>query len=262
MRTKYITGLDEDELDELVVLIEELLPAPWNKPTGRPKKLSLRDAVALTSAYQRQNIIQDVLAEIWGISQGIASEIISIITPLIEQATRRFVPTAEEAVEWVTGRVCLLDGSLGPCWSWEEDRQLWTRKHGTTGHNFQVITDLDGNVFFVSDPVPGSVHDSVAITITLVADILAHAGGVIADKGYQGCGYVTPRKKPRGGELSVSDKKENANVSRLRAPVERAIAHLKSWRILHTDYRRPAKTYLTSFRATIGLFFFKASFQL
>jgi hypothetical protein len=39
------------------------------------------------------------------------------------------------------------------------------------------------------------------------------------------------------------------------------MAYLKSWRILHTDYRRPLKTYLTSFRATLGLFFFKASLQ-
>ena len=47
----------------------------------------------------------------------------------------------------------------------------------------------------------------------------------------------------------------NADVSSLRAPVERAIAHIKSWRILHTDYRRPLATYLTSFRAAIGLYF-------
>lgn len=261
MRLKYITGLNDEELDELVVRIEKLLPEPWAKPTGRPKKLSLRDAVALTCAYKRQNMIQHVLAEIWDISQGVVSEIIAAMTPLIEQATREFVPTAEQAAELVTGRVCLLDGSLGPCWSWEGHAELWTRKHGTTGHNFQVITDLDGDVLFISDPVPGSVHDSVAITITPVADILTHSGGVIADKGYQGCGYVTPRKKPRGGELSVGDKRENANVSRLRAPVERAMAHIKSWRILHTDYRRPLKTYSTSFRAAIGLFFFRAAFQ-
>jgi hypothetical protein len=51
------------------------------------------------------------------------------------------------------------------------------------------------------------------------------------------------------------------DVSRLRAPVERAIAHIKSWRILHTDYRRPLGSYLTSFRAAIGLYFFKLSFE-
>jgi hypothetical protein len=51
------------------------------------------------------------------------------------------------------------------------------------------------------------------------------------------------------------------DVSRLRAPVERAIAHIKSWRILHTDYRRPLRSYLTSFRAAIGLYFFKLTYE-
>lgn len=101
------------------------------------------------------------------------------------------------------------------------------------------------------------MHDSATVKQTPVAGILAHANGVIADKGYQGCGYLTPRKKPRGGELSVGDKRENANLSRLRAPVERAIAYLKSWRILHTDYQRPYRTHLTLFRGTVGLVFFK-----
>ena len=261
LRLKYITGLDDEELDDLVMRVEKLLPKPWNKATGRPRKLSLRDAVAITCAYKRQNIIQEVLGAIWDVSQELVSEVITAMTPLIKEATREFVPTPEDAVAMVTGRVCLVDGSLDPCWSWESHDELWTRKHGTTGHNFQVITDLNGEVLFISDPVPGSVHDAVAIKQTPVSFILEHSGGVIGDKGYQGCGYVTPRKKPRGGELSVGDKRENANISRLRAPVERAMAHIKSWRILHTDYRRPLHTHLESFQATIGLFFFKASFQ-
>jgi hypothetical protein len=44
-----------------------------------------------------------------------------------------------------------------------------------------------------------------------------------------------------------------------RAPVERAAATLKTWRILFTDYRRPLKTFRSSFRAAIGLYFFKES---
>jgi hypothetical protein len=49
-------------------------------------------------------------------------------------------------------------------------------------------------------------------------------------------------------------------VSSFRAPVERAVANLKAWRILFTDYRRPLKTFKTSFRSAIGLYFFKESF--
>jgi hypothetical protein len=39
-----------------------------------------------------------------------------------------------------------------------------------------------------------------------------------------------------------------------------AVATLKTWRILVTDYRRPLKTFKSSFRATVGLYFFKESF--
>jgi hypothetical protein len=49
-------------------------------------------------------------------------------------------------------------------------------------------------------------------------------------------------------------------VSSFRAPVERAVATLKTWRILFTDYRRPLKTFTSSFRAAIGLYFFKRDF--
>jgi hypothetical protein len=42
--------------------------------------------------------------------------------------------------------------------------------------------------------------------------------------------------------------------------VERAVATLKTWRILFTDYRRPLETFLSSFRAAIGLYFFKETF--
>jgi hypothetical protein len=49
-------------------------------------------------------------------------------------------------------------------------------------------------------------------------------------------------------------------VSSFCGPVERAVATLKTWRILFTDYRRPLKTFRSSFRAAIGLYFFKESF--
>jgi hypothetical protein len=52
----------------------------------------------------------------------------------------------------------------------------------------------------------------------------------------------------------------NNQVSSIRASVERAVATLKAWRILFTDYRRPLKTFKSSFRAATGLYFFSDSF--
>jgi hypothetical protein len=52
----------------------------------------------------------------------------------------------------------------------------------------------------------------------------------------------------------------NNQISSFRAPVERAVATLKTRRILFTDYRRPLETFLSSFGAAIGLYFFKETF--
>jgi hypothetical protein len=65
----------------------------------------------------------------------------------------------------------------------------------------------------------------------------------------------TPTKKPRHRKLSKGEKKANAALSALRAPIERLVAHFKNWRILHTDYRRPYATYRDAFDAARALFF-------
>ena len=166
------------------------------------------------------------------------------------------MPSAEEAIEVVKGRVVLVDGTLTPCWSYEEHPELWNKKHQTTGFNAQLISLLDGTAVWISDPMPGKTHDTRAFRETGAEDILKKAGGGFGDKGYQGTGLVTPKKKPRGGELTLSDKEYNSQVSSFRAPVERLVGHFKNWKIFHTDYRRPYYTYRDAFDAARGLFFF------
>jgi lactam utilization protein B len=88
-------------------------------------------------------------------------------------------------------------------------------------------------------------------------DLLDLADLVFPDKGYQGAGFYTPRKKPPGGQLTDEQKAYNEQLSAFRAPVERAIANIKVWRILHTDYRRPLQTFTDTFFAVVGLYWFK-----
>ncbi|HTE68459.1 MAG TPA: transposase, partial [Actinomycetes bacterium] len=38
----------------------------------------------------------------------------------------------------------------------------------------------------------------------------------------------------------------NTAVNKIRYLIERTIANLKTWRILHTDYRRPLSTFTTT----------------
>ena len=260
-----MSGLDSEQLDELVLRVEEQLDEPWDKGIGRPKSLAFREAIIITCGYMRQNIIQEVWAEIFDTSQPVISAIITKFTPLIEASTEEDRPTAEEAEEAVAReQTVLVDGFLAPTWSWRDTPELWSGKHKTTGFNGQAIANLRGDLLFVSEPVTGNNHDMTALAETETADVMAAAFSGIGDKGYQGyqgSGFITPFKKPQGGKLLDWQKEFNAEVNRLRAPVERAIAHLKSWRILHTDYRRPLRTYVTSYRSAVGLYFFKLNFE-
>ena len=158
------------------------------------------------------------------------------------------------------GRLALVDGTLWPCWSWEGAPEMWAGKYKTTGHGSLIIGDEFGNIIFVSDPAPGCDHD-MKKREGEVKEILDLAGSVIADKGFQGSGYVTPAKKPQDRELYTREHEYNNQISSIRAPIERAVAHLKTWKVLFTDYRRPLNTFLDSFRAAIGLYFFELSFQ-
>ena len=91
--------------------------------------------------------------------------------------------------------------------------------------------------------------------------VLKEAGGTVGDKGFIGTDYITtPVRKPPDRDLYIREHDYNNQVSSLRAPVERAVADLKTWRILFTDYRTPLKTFLSSFHAVIGLYFLKLDF--
>jgi len=256
-----MSGLTEEQLDELEECVTELLEKPWDKRTGRMRELTLREALIVACGYARNNITEEIWAEIFEVSQSTISRYISFLTPLIDLATAEFRPDAKEAAEATKGVIALVDGTLWPCWSWAGVRELWAGKYRTTGHGSLIITNLAGRITFVSEPVPGNQHDMRKLKGKECETILKKAGGVIGDKGFIGTEYITtPVRKPEDRELYMREHDYNNQISSLRAAVERAIANLKTWRILFTDYRRPLETFTTSFHAAIGLFFFKEGF--
>ncbi|MDQ2874271.1 MAG: transposase [Actinomycetota bacterium] len=256
-----MSGLDEEQLDELECRVDELLEEPWDKWTGRPRELALREALVVTCGYLRQNIIEDVWADIFDVDQATISRYINFLTPLVERATGEDRPTAEDAAEATRDAIALVDGTLWPCWSWDGEDKLWAGKYKTTGHGSLIVTNLQGRITFVSEPVTGNRHDMTKLKGSDVERILKKAGGVFGDKGFIGTDYITtPIRKPQFRQLLQWEHEWNAQVSSFRAAVERAVATLKTWRILFTDYRRPLNTFKSSFRAAIGLYFFKESF--
>ena len=163
-------------MQELVGRVQGALTEPWNKKIGRPKSCGLYPAVELACRYLRQNVTQEFLGDLRNTSQPTMSRIVTTLVPMVKAVLEEFVPTAQEAIELVNGRVCLVDGTITPCWSSADHNELWSRKHGTTGFTAQLICLLDGAAIYVSDPLAGKTHDAAAFVGTPVAEIVRNSG--------------------------------------------------------------------------------------
>ena len=258
MRTNRTIGMSQVQFGELLRRVEELVT--WDKGVGRPRGLTLAQGLKATLMYFKNNITEEVIAELLFVSQPVISETISTLEGVIVKALKDFEPDLAEAAKGLAGRVAVIDGSLHPCWSWKDKKDLWSGKHKETGNQHQYVCDLSGNLRYISDPLPGKTHDAKAFR-DLQLDHHFNESNAFADKGYVGCGVTTPFKKPADGELLEWHKEFNKVVNQYRYVIERAIANFKTWRCMHTDYRRPLRTYPTAFSAIRSLHFFKLSFR-
>jgi DDE superfamily endonuclease/Helix-turn-helix of DDE superfamily endonuclease len=250
-RMYYTTGFPRAEISDLCEMA--LRAASESGKAGWPPCLGLYKSVVVTLSYMRRNRVQAELAESYGISQPTVSRAISAIMPLLEKGLAGVAPTADDI-----GPKCqlIVDGTLLPCWSWASEPGLYSGKHKTTGMNVQVACTLDGEIAWISDPVAGSRHDMYCIGESgILSEVAAQAW--IADKGYIGSGMITPVRKPAYRDLLDWEKEFNRAVNRIRYVVERAIANFKTWRIVHTDYRRPLATFAQTISVVIGLHFLR-----
>ncbi len=232
----HTTGLSREQIVDVCVLVHsDSVRTPGHVC---PPILGLFNSVVVTLAYLRRNRVQAELAEAFGVSQPTISRAISTLTPILGRLLADHVPVAEDLD---MRSQYIIDGTLLPCWSWTGHPELYSGKHHTTGMNVQVACDLSGRLAWVSDPVDGRRHDIAALPISgvLQAD---HPDPWLGDKGYIGAEMITPIRKPPYRDMLDWEKKLNTAVNQIRYKIEQTISHLKTWRILHTDYRLPATT--------------------
>jgi len=181
-----------------------------------------------------------------------------LLRPVIGEVLAEFVPDPQQVVG--AGTV-LVDGTICPTWDWRAIPDLFSGKAGYPGMNIQVATTLDGTLAAVgATPVHGARHDAHAYPASGLAEALTDIH-TLADLGYVGVDGidVVPIRKPPGAELHQTHAEYNTQLSKIRAAVEHAIAHLKTWRMLSEEggrYRAPITKYASMLKAIIGLFFF------
>ncbi|MFE4424602.1 transposase family protein [Streptomyces sp. NPDC056817] len=130
----------------------------------------------------------------------------------------------------------ILDGTLIPIDRVADQKPYYSGKHKQHGMNVQVIADAVGRLVWASPALPGATHDLSAARAHGIIDALTSADVMtFADKGYQAAGgsVRTPFKRHRyQPKLSRRQKAVNRAHARIRARGERAIATLKTWKIL------------------------------
>ncbi|AVT29139.1 IS5/IS1182 family transposase [Plantactinospora sp. BC1] len=130
----------------------------------------------------------------------------------------------------------ILDGTLIPIDRVHDQKPYYSGKHRRHGMNVQVIADPAGRLVWASAALPGSAHDLTAAgTHGIVAALNGANVMTFADKAYQGAGGCvrTPFKRHRyRPKLSHRQKAVNKAHARIRALGERAVATLKTWKIL------------------------------
>lgn len=250
MSTQSILGLEPAQLDQLEARITPLV-GTWQAATGRKRAMTLREAIELTLFALRHNNSQQALAWVAKVSQSTVSRIIQRLRRAVLLA---LAPDQVGLADTEPTERLLLDGALAPTGNraGQQGKGLYSGKRHKAGVNLQVVSDRWGRLLHVSDPLPGSTHDAAAFVESGLERLLADHP-TLGDKGYQGCGIHTPFKKPRGGTLRVTQKIHNRAHASARAPVERAIALLKQWKVLGTGYRGPLSVLPAVVRTVVAL---------
>ncbi|WP_329599950.1 IS5 family transposase [Streptomyces pseudovenezuelae] len=197
----------------------------------RWRRLNAGRQALLTLAHLRNGQPYAQLAAGFGIGTTTAYRYITEAVNLLAA----LAPTLAEAVRTASTKAyVILDGTLLPIDRIAADRPFYSGKHKKHGMNVQVIADPLGRLLWASPALAGAVHDVRAAREHGVIEALAEVGITCwADKGYQGAGS-TVRLPYRGrwDSLSTGQQAVNRAHAKVRALVERAIATLKSWRLL------------------------------
>lgn len=115
MRYNSTTGMPEELIIELTARVNEVLngrTTPAKGPGGRPLALGLYRQVVLVLVLLRQNMIQSVAADLFGLSQPTVSRIYRAMLPIFDEVLAVHEPgtLSELALE----HTLLIDGTDVP----------------------------------------------------------------------------------------------------------------------------------------------------
>jgi hypothetical protein len=189
----------------------------------------------------------------FGLSRATSYRYVAEVTGVLAARAPGLEEALERAVKEGTPYV-ILDGKIVACDRCHEktvsrkgrEIDLWySGKKKDFGGNIQALMYPGGMPAWVSDVLPGNVHDLAAAREMVLAVLRDYTGEMpcLADCGYDGAGrgVLTPAKKPQGvRELDINARTRNMLLSSMRCLGERGFALLSQrWTTLQNVTASP-----------------------
>ncbi len=230
---------------------------------GAKRKLAAAQEVLLVLIYLRHNVAHEVVGHLFSVSADTSENLFHEIVPLVREL---FPANRFEAERRLRGG--------GASWPVEEiDRVLidsfetaiprpsvrerqprvYSGKKKRHTLKTQLITDRHGEVLDVDAGHRGPAADKKIYEASTVAAQFSQVAKQ-ADLAYLGtAGIETPRRKPRGGQLTQTQRAENRRLASVRVHVEHGIGRVKGFHIVRENYRHALGLFPMVVAAVVGL---------
>lgn len=275
-RIKSLFGVSSDILAQVIVKVlpelEEKREVRLRSSTERKRRFVARDGrprevlpihqLLMTLVYLRHNVSHTVVGQMFGFSadssENAFADVIFVLRDLFPAARWEAVKRHRHE-KWNPDEVdvVVIDSFETPIPRPsvnERQKRDYSGKKKRHTLKTQIYTDQKGIILDVSGGHRGPKADVKIWNETELPEELQDKDK-IADKAYVGAKKPTrtPKKKPKGGELSEEEKAENKKISQERIVVEHSIRRVKSYRIVRDEYRLAQGIFPTVVSAIVGL---------
>lgn len=233
------------------------------KGDGRPAEIKPIHKLLMTLLYLRHNTSATVVGQMFGFSadsveKNALPETLTVLKELFPAARWEAVKRHRQE-KWQPDEVdkILVDSFETPLpRPSDQDRQkrVYSGKKKRHTLKTQILTDQQGTILAVSSGHRGPKADVKIWNETALPEPLKEKPK-IGDKAYQGAekATLTPKKKPKGGDLSEAEKAENKRLSQERIYVEHSIRKIKGFRVVRDEYRLAQGIFPTVVSVIVGL---------
>jgi hypothetical protein len=242
---------------------------PYLEQDGRPRDVTPLHKTLMTMMYLRHNVSHAVVGALFGFSADASEdafdEVLRVLRDLFPKekweaekrhrgAESKWNPADIDRIIVDSFETPVTRPSLN-----DKQKRTFSGKKGMHTIKLQLLSDGQGNVLDVDAGHRGPKADIKLYEESQLAEKLPAAlrgKPIYGDKAYADQKHpeiTTPKKKPKGGELTPEEKARNKEISQQRIQVEHSIRRVKGFRILRDQYRMARGIFPTVASAVVGL---------